>query len=337
MVSGRRRAALAALAIAAAACDADFEEPELVVDLRVLGMRADLPEVVTEVDPADPTDVDLAEIPDVEVCAMVADPAEQRGLEFAFEMCQTTGSGRCEPNEDGEDEDFLVVELGGGAIDDPEAAAPGEMCTAIPANGSLVAVLQRSVNVDDLAGFGGVAVQVSLRVMPGGGEEDVFAFKRVLYSPLVPADRVANTNPTLEGFAVAREPTGTRGLDFELPLGRCGTVEPFLVAPGERVTILPREPEGAREEYVIPTFDGGSRRYTENLRYQWHSTAGAWTRFTSGGEIDTAGNVPPLDTRWTAPDAEEVGGEPLDVRMWIVQRDERGGQAWFESCARVVP
>lgn len=332
-----RTAALVMLVAAAAACDADFEEPEVVADLRILGMRADLPEVVLDVDPADPTDVDLADVPDVTVCAMVADPAETRGLEFEFELCRTTNSGRCVPGDDDDIDDFLVVELGGGAIDDPESEAPGEMCATIPANGDLVAVIQRSVSADDLAGFGGVAVQVGLRVSPGGGEEDIFGFKRVRYSPRVPVERVANTNPTLEGFTVARDPTGTRGLDFELPLGRCGTVEPFLVAPRERVTFLPREPEGTREEYVVPTFDGGERHYTENLTYQWHATAGEWSRFETGGTTDAAGNAPPLDSRWRAPDTEEVGDEPLDVRMWIVQRDERGGQAWYETCARVVP
>lgn len=326
---------LALAVLTATACDTDFEDPEVVIDLRILGMRADLPEIVTPVDPDDPTDFDLASIPDVEVCAMVADPAEQRGLEFAFEMCPSTGSGRCVPNEDNDDAELVVVDLGGGAIDDPESETPGSMCATIPANGDLVAVLMESVRADDLAGFGGVAVQVSLRVGPGG-DDDVYGYKRVRYSPQIPDERVANTNPTLEGITAAREPTGQRGLDFELPLGRCGEIEPFLVAPRERITMLPREPDGVREDYVVPTFDGGQRSYTENLTYQWHASAGDWSRFETGGTLDVAGNVPPLDSRWRAPSADEIG-DGLDVRMWFVQRDERGGQAWFESCARVVP
>jgi hypothetical protein len=109
------------------------------------------------------------------------------------------------------------------------------------------------------------------------------------------------------------------------------------VSPGERVTLLPREPDGAREAYVVPTFDGGSRSFTENLRYQWLATTGDFSRNNTGGELDVAGNSPPLDTRWLAPDdPDEVGGG-LEVRMWIVQRDERGGQAWYDSCARVLP
>jgi hypothetical protein len=324
-----------AAAVAASACDADFESAEVVVDLRILGIRADRPEIVVPVDPDDPTDFDLADIADVEVCALVADPEAERGLRYRYEMCQTTGSGRCEPNADSDGE-ILTVELGEGSIDDPESEAPGEMCATIPASGDLVAVLQESASADDLAGFGGIAAQVSLQILPEDGGEDVFGFKRVRYSPQIPEERVANSNPTLDGFTAARDPTGPRGLDFELPLGRCGTIEPFLVAPRERITILPREPAGAREEYVVPTFDGGSRRYTENLTYQWHATAGEWSRFETGGTIDVAGNVPPLDSRWRAPKADEVG-DGLDVRMWIVQRDERGGQAWFETCARVVP
>jgi hypothetical protein len=25
------------------------------------------------------------------------------------------------------------------------------------------------------------------------------------------------------------------------------------------------------------------------------------------------------------------------VQLWVVQRDERGGVSWYESCVRVVP
>ena len=35
---------------------------------------------------------------------------------------------------------------------------------------------------------------------------------------------------------------------------------------------------------------------------------------------------------------DEAGATlPLDVPLWIIQRDERGGTAWFESCVRVIP
>jgi len=330
--------AAAAAAAAAAGCDTDFEDPAIVLDLRILGMRAEPPEIVAPVDPEDPTEVDLADIGPVQVCALVAEPNRQRGARYRMRLCPPTGGGRCFGADEGEEQQ-MVFDLAEGEVGDPDTLGPSDMCATIEPSADLVVVVMQSVRADDLAGFGGIAVQVDLEVTPeGGGAEDaVWGFKRVRYSPQLPAERVANSNPSLEGITGARDPTGARDRDFDIPLGRCGSVQPFLVAPGERITMLPREPEGAREDYVLPTFEGGSRSYTENLRYQWHATAGDWSRFETGGTTDAVGNQPPLDTRWTAPDDLEEIGDGLDVAMWIVQRDERGGQAWYETCARVVP
>jgi len=113
--------------------------------------------------------------------------------------------------------------------------------------------------------------------------------------------------------------------------GRCesAAAAALTVAPGQEVVLLPVEPEGVRETYVLPTFEGGVRRITENLRYSWLATAGSWSSGSTGGPVDGFGNVPPLDSTWRAP--EDAG----DVRLWLVQRDERGGLAWTEYCARV--
>ncbi len=316
----------------AAACT-DFENPEVVIDMRVLAMRADPPEIVTPFDPANPTEIVVEELGRVEVCALVADPKEDRRLAYTMTLCRPTSSGRCR----GGVTEFV---LGGGEVEDPETAAPPvAMCGAIEPNADLLTVLMEALRSDNYAGFGGLSVQIELEVGPvGGGEaETLHAFKRVLYAPRLPAERVANTNPSLEGIAGLRRATGERGLDFQLPIGRCGEVEPFVVTPRERVQLLPEEPAGVREAYVVPTFDGGSRGFTENLTYQWLSSEGSWSPFESGGEIDVAGNEPPIDSTWTAPSDPAVVGDGLDVRVWMVQRDERGGQAWYESCARVVP
>ena len=42
-------------------------------------------------------------------------------------------------------------------------------------------------------------------------------------------------------------------------------------------------PEGVREDYVVPTFDGGSRMFTESLTYQWLAGDGEWSRSRTGG------------------------------------------------------
>jgi hypothetical protein len=95
------------------------------------------------------------------------------------------------------------------------------------------------------------------------------------------------------------------------------------------VKIEPIEPAGVREDYVVPTLDGGERRFTENLRYAWLATAGGFSSGNTGGPVDLFGNKPTLWTKWTAPDAE------MRVRLWVVQRDERGGTFWTERCVQV--
>ncbi|HKE18188.1 MAG TPA: hypothetical protein VKB80_25095 [Kofleriaceae bacterium] len=320
-----------ALALVGGAACTDFEDPTVVLDTRILGIRAEPPEVVVPYDPEDPTAVDPADLVPVEVCALVADPSDERPLDYSMALCRPTGDGICDVDP--------TIELGSGQVEDPETAEqPVQMCATIEPGADLLAVVADAIDDDDLGGFGGISVQVELRVSPATGEgEEVVGFKRVRYSPRLPAERVANTNPTASGITGLRRPGGQRGRDFEVPLGRCGDIEPFEVFAGERVQLLPGEPPGVREEYVVPTFDGGSRHFTENLTYQWQSTEGDWSPFTSGGTIDVAGNEPPLDSIWTAPDDADAIGEGLDVRMWFVQRDERGGQAWYESCARVLP
>jgi hypothetical protein len=67
------------------------------------------------------------------------------------------------------------------------------------------------------------------------------------------------------------------------------------------------------------------------MTYAWFATAGEWSSGETGGPKDAFGNVPTLDTKWTAPDL----AESADVNLWVVMRDERGGVAWYEMCAHV--
>jgi hypothetical protein len=97
---------------------------------------------------------------------------------------------------------------------------------------------------------------------------------------------------------------------------------PHPIAPGQEVTLDPVEPEGVRETYSVPTLDGNVRTFTENMRYSWFATAGDFTDEQTGGPVDVFGNQPLLRTRFTAP------AQPGMVRLWLVQRDERGGTDW---------
>jgi len=312
-----------ALALLATGCG-DFETPSIVLDLRVLGAIADPPEVVAPFDPASP---ETTQLEDVQVCALPADPADDRRLEWNMVACAPRDSLRCDDNS------APYVDVGFGTIDDPETGA--RPCGTVPASAGLLAVLEDAVSADSLAGFGGIAVQVEIWVRPEGGTLDdaAFAAKRIVYAPQLPPERVANQNPWLDKVTY----TIDGGDELDLPLGRCGDITPVELAIDQELDLTPVEPDGVREDYVLPTFDGGEQMLHENIRYAWYATGGEWTREESGGPRDFAGNEPPLDSTWKAKFKDEDVGDGLDVRVWLVQRDERGGQAWYESCLHVTP
>jgi hypothetical protein len=311
--------------LALAACGS-FEDPSIVLDLRILAMVAEPPEQVVVFDPQNPL---ATELDYVLVTALVADPAAQRGLTWSMTLCPPQSGRRCY-------DDRPSLFLGEGRLDDPERSAAEQVAFVfVPPGPELLAILQDTIEHDSVSGFGGIDLTVSLRVVPEGGGEDeaVYGFKSVRYSPLLPAERVANTNPFLDHFAIAE---GVIEVDA-LRRGRCvDQGAPWGVMAGGTVTIVPIEPEGVREDYVLPTFEGGSRMFTEYLSYQWLATGGDWTRGNSGGPRDGAGNEPSLGSTWKAPEAEDLDG-PTDFGLWIMYRDERGGGAWFESCVRVFP
>jgi hypothetical protein len=326
-----RRSLIVVGALALASACNSFEDPAVVIDLRLLGAIAEPPEVLV---PPDPDDIDPLALPEVELCALVADPADSRQLSYAMVACPQNARGRCDADAQPQ------VDLGSGTVDDPEEAdAPVQLCATLGPSPGLAEVIRASVSLDDLQGFGGIDLQVGIAVWPAGSNLDAaeYATKAVRYGAQLPAERTPNQNPYLDSVIVTRAAVGPRGLDELLPVGRCGDVDPVVVAPGEKIGLVPVEPDGVREDYVVPTFEGEVRRFTENLSYQFYATAGGFSPFTTGGPKDLVGNEPPLDTVWTAPDEADEIGAGLDVDLYIVQRDERGGQSWIQSCVRVVP
>lgn len=316
---------IALAALAGAGCGTNFEDPAIVIDLRILGMRMTPPEIVVPFDPDNPEAIELEP---VHVCALVADPGASRELAFEMVACPPTDDLRCT------DPDDPFIAFASGRVDDPDEAADAvELCATLPADPRLIDVLRTSIEEDPLQGFSSVGVQIELFVKPAGGDDDdgVFGAKTMYFAPNLPAERTANTNPRLDEIRASFEADEREPLD----LGRCSDEQMpwFVLASGDTVELEPVEPEGIREDYVLPTFDGGTRTFTETIVYAWFATDGELDELESGGPTDPFGNVPPIDNEWTAPEVEET----TLVDLWVVQRDERGGVAWYQMCARVEP
>ncbi len=345
-------------ALAASACT-KFEDPDIVVDLRVIAMEATLPEQVIDVDLSNPPPADqlLAQVLPTRVCALVADPSFERDLRWSMTLCPSASNDRCD------DPSYVV---GSGVISDPDGdplnpMPEPQMCAEVPADSRLLNVVLATLNGDSLKGFQGLDYEVLLEV--GGVDADPsldqYAFKTLQLAARVPSNRVANNNPYLD-TSFSPGDTGSQGLvaildgvtDFPLPLGRCVDDCPFpgdchfpefprpstafQVTPGEEVELTPNEPDGVHEQYFLPTTDGGAEMFTESLTYEWIASGGKFSTGSTGGPRDLAGNPAPLATTWTAPSAQDVPNG-AEISLWIVQRDERYGVQWYESCFRVLP
>jgi hypothetical protein len=209
------------------------------------------------------------------------------------------------------------------------------MCVTVVPDANLLALLAFIVQGDTLHGLGGIDYGVVLRVGGENGNRDLdqYAAKTLAVSPRIPATRAANHNPTLDRIDAALED----GTPVTLPFGRCAdNPAPRTLAPATKLRLLPIEAAGAREVYTVPTLDGHSETFTESLTYQWIAGAGGFSRGTTGGPRDLTGNPPPLFSDFKSPAASDLDGS-TDIPLWIIQRDERLGVQWYESCLRVAP
>jgi len=307
-----------------------FEDEDIVIDLRVLAIAATPPEQVVAIDlsaPQNPVQL-LQQLVPTRVCALVTDPAFERRVHYRFTLCVYGDGARCGD---------VMAPLDSGTIEDPDTAplVQTQLCTSVEPNGNLLGVLTETLEGDPFAGLGGLDYLVQLSVGGEGDEpaRDAFAAKTLRVAPKIPVSREANLNPTLDGI----EASLGEAAPVRLALGRCvDQAQPLEIAPNTRIKLTPIEAPSARESYVVPTIDGRTMMFTESLTYQWLATAGGFSQGSTGGTRDISGSFPDLFTEYRAPNADDLDG-PTDIQLWLVQRDERYGAMWYETCVRVTP
>jgi len=274
------RALLLAL-LAAGGCTPDFAAASDVKDLRVLAVQAEPPEALF--------DADAGTADSVSVRVLAVDPFADAGVQsLHLEICGPTDSRRCD---EGPKLDLGTVPLAFTLpAADPRAVLDG--------------------GTDELGGFGGIRVQLSLSFDAG-----VHASKTVIYSPAgapwVTGPCPRNHNPQLERvrLTIAGADAGLLDADASLAIGTEYGVRPELA-------------DGGEEDFCALDLRGRLVQLKEQAQYAF---------FTGpGGEFDGDTADEPLD-----------GGAPPDglVRftphadggtIWIVVRDGRGGESWRE-------
>lgn len=344
--------ALALLAILTGACGT-FEEPSIVLDLRVIAMRTEVGN--TAPSKADQViDVDLTEEPQVgdllsqlqptRVTAWVADPgrAEDDRLLWSMTLCLPDDEGRC-------DRTLPHIEFGAGEIEDPDSSPsfqrpfaeilPGDSQTG----NTIVAMLLREIRENPVNALGGVDLMIELRIGRSADPRDldIYAAKKLRIAPRIPLERAPNANPSITGIETAVNglspfgnfpSAGGQSVRCADPAYQARKAEVFA---GDAVTLFPNEANDTREKYAVPGLDGSTIILDESVSYQWLTTFGGWSDETTGGGHDVLGNQSLLGSDWTAP---FIGGRDfLDVSLWMIQRDERFGVTPVETCLTVLP
>lgn len=330
--------ALALVALVALAGCASFEDPTIVLDLRVLGIETTPPEQVLDIDPTRQPTIDevLEQLQPIRVRALIAEPYVSNELFWTMTACVLLDMGsRCDP-------DGPSFEFAGGTLFDSEIfpgspckgetrEEPGTVCGTLVPDNRFVQILFKALDGDLTGGLGGIDIGIVLRVNDAyiKPPAEVFAAKHVRFAPRIPADRLPNNNPNIDQLLLGRG-----GFGSELTKSHCadqGAVS--TLGAGDTATLFPVSRESDKEEYVLPTLDGQSERFTEFLTYQWIATAGSFVDEVTGGPPDVFGNIRLDGTEWKAPD---VDFDTL-VTVWVIQRDSRYGVRWREGCIKVVP
>ena len=309
-----------------------FEDPDVVIDLRVLAMTAEPPEQVIDVSMTTDPVMLLQQVVPAQVCALVSDRNFDRDLRYTWTLCAPRSDDRCDPASP-------HAILDSGVTPDPDQYPPPPLCTTINPNGNLLGVVNDYLSGDQFHGLGGIYYGVDLQL--GGADADpaldIYAEKALRLMPNIPADIQANHNPTMAGL-VASDPNAAMTNLQPMVLNACDVpgAQKLEVTPRQKVRLTPIEADGVRETYVTPTIDGGESMFTESITYQWVIGDGSLSTGDSGGGHDAFGNPAPLFTDFTAPYAEDLDG-PEDIPVWIVVRDERLGAAWYDACIHVTP
>ena len=303
---------LLSLVLSASACFEAREDTSLVVDLRVLGLSVDPPELMAQscgALSAEATPEDLlalrAFLAPVTFRALIADAAgNDREIAYELLACASREDLTCAHP----DEHVLIASglTRAGELTLP-ALVPGALTTE---SGPLLLQVQRN---DPLGGLRGLRLPLVLHVTTA--EEEIYARKDLLFSCKLFPEARANLQPTLEDVRINGQPASA-----------------LEVRGYEPVILLPAELSTKQEKYFELSLDGVAREHTEQWHLSWFTNAGSIKGSGEAGS-DPAATDQSFGATWTPP----PDGKTRDVIIWGVVRDGRGGIAWTRRELHHVP
>jgi hypothetical protein len=311
------------LALAGAIGCGGLPAADVVVDLRLLGMRAEPPDQVLVLYP---DGGGLPSLP-ITLTALVANPdAGNTPISWEWDVCailntsttpaaspiNNTVTNSCLPNSPG------FATLATGTVTAPNGWT--EVSTTFTAS---TALLTQAIALDPYHGLDGLWLPVQLSLTMGS--QSVVGDKYVVYTPPFPGiTYVPAKNPILSGVSVDGVVWPDAGV---LALSGANM-------PDGGFEVLPLFDAGQEVSYTEPSFTGQPLTFTESWRFDFFGTMGDFNPSDTGGTSPILGDVQnALDSRWKPPQ----GTPEQDVLFWMVTRTGRGGESWLARTAHYTP
>jgi hypothetical protein len=363
-----QRARIGILAVVLGTACTSFEDVTTIRDLRIIGAAAEPSEIILTItglptDPAAPIDpsalaIDPASIPPIRLMPLIVDPPSEavgRPVSYSVTACPNNPYGASPP-----------MNMGGGGGPIPSGGARSSvgstLCTGVMsawpfgagvAAGApvdiqltpdqLLTAFKADVFLDQYGQIHGgfdLGMPLNLQLDVTNGVDTAIAVKRVLFwAAMLPGQKpnVAPTIPRIDQYRARDEKTWD-------PVG---PVTPFeegattRVALGTKLFLRPELPPAVVESYVTTVISRDPPHQAmpvtverERIRYAYYATAGSFDPARTVSELipGVPGTVhlesaysPPLSLDEVPPDP--VTGQRL-VTVWIVIRDDRGGESW---------
>jgi hypothetical protein len=312
------------------ACVPAQPDPTTVVDLRVLGMQFEPPEIMIPCDArlllglagaADGGSITLDPALQAQLAAfagrplqfttLIGDPAGM-GRELAYDAlaCAKTNDVAC-------DNDGQFVSLKTGQTTGGELAMQVSPGAQFLSSGNPL-LLDVVVN-DTFKGLGGIRMPVVLDLQSLDKSEHIYAQKLMVYSCKFFPSQKANVTPVLPGVT-------WNGEDWPE-----GVVKE--ASGSTAVTIVPVDFSMLEEDYVVPSIMLTPVGLHEAWKINWLTTMGVMSNYETGG-TDFSGGVGSHTNTWK-PDSTVTTAQT--VTFTFVVRDGRGGESWLTRTAHWTP
>ncbi len=329
MKTALRNASLLVLTLLA--CVPAQPDPTTLVDLRVLGMSFEPPEIMIPcdarlllglasagadggtitLDPALQAQLAAFASKPLQFTTLIADPAG-KGRQLAYDAlaCAKTSDRACDnPGE------FVSLKTG--------QTSAGELAMQVTPGAQFLASgdpLLLDVVVDDtFKGLGGIRLPVVLDLQALDKTEHIYAQKLMVYSCRFFPSQKVNVTPVLPGMT-------WNGEDW--PEGEVKQASGTTAVP-----MLPVDFSMLEEDYVVPSIMLTPVALHEAWKINWLTTMGVMSSYETGG-TDFSGGVGAHTNSWK-PDPTATTEQ--DVTFTFVVRDGRGGESWLTRTAHWKP